>query len=455
VGEREDTEFARVTAVTLAIEGIRAADPLKAVRDYVGVSGDEVLLRDGTRIPLRGRVVVVGAGKATGGMAKAVEELFGDRIARGVVAVPEPLAEAYSRELRRIEVVPSTHPRTSEKSLEAGRRVLEAVRGLSEEDLVVALFSGGGSALLEYPVEGVSIEDIAETSILLMRAGADIFELNTVRKHLSKIKGGWLARHLQPAACLTLMISDVVGDRMDTIASGPTVPDPTTFEDALGVLSKYGLREKVPRSVIEYLEAGREGRASETPKPGDPIFSRVFNRIVASNRISLEAMAEKARSMGYNVLVLTSMLEGEAREVGRVVASIAKEIRSSGRPVPPPAVVLLGGETTVTVRGSGVGGRNQELALSAAIAIRGWDRIAILSIGSDGRDGPTDVAGAVVDGFTYEKALSLGLKPEEFLERNDSYSFFKQVGGHVTTGYTGTNVNDFVIIVVEKEKAWD
>jgi glycerate-2-kinase len=288
-----------------------------------------------------------------------------------------------------------------------------------------------------------------------MRAGADIFELNTVRKHLSKIKGGWLARHLQPAACLTLMISDVVGDRMDTIASGPTVPDPTTFEDALGVLSKYGLREKVPRSVIEYLEAGREGRAPETPKPGDPIFSRVFNRIVASNRISLEAMAEKARSMGYNVLVLTSMLEGEAREVGRVVASIAKEIRSSGRPVLPPAVVLLGGETTVTVRGSGVGGRNQELALSAAIAIRGWDRIAILSIGSDGRDGPTDVAGAVVDGFTYEKALSLGLKPEEFLERNDSYSFFKQVGGHVTTGYTGTNVNDFVIIVVEKEKAWD
>lgn len=451
----EETEHARMTAVALAMEGIKAADPVRAVKEYVRLAENEVLLRDGTRLRVGERVVVVGAGKATGGMAKALEEILGDRISHGVIAIPEALAGAYAGELRRIEVVPSTHPKTSEKSFEAARRVLEAVRNLREDDLVIALFSGGGSALLEYPVEGVSISDIGETSMLLMKAGADIFELNTVRKHLSRIKGGWLARQVYPASCLALMISDVIGDRMDTIASGPTVPDPTTFRDALAVLEKYRILDKVPPSVIEYLKAGVEGKVPETPKPGDRVFERVVNRVIASNRISLEAMAEKARSMGYNVMILTSMLEGEAREIGKVVASIAKEIRANRGPLHPPAVVLLGGETTVTVRGDGVGGRNQELALSAAIALRGWDRIAVLSLGSDGRDGPTDAAGAVVDGYTYGKALELGLKPEEFLNRNDSYSFFKSVGGHIFTGYTGTNVNDFVIIVVEKEGVWD
>lgn len=451
----EETEHARMTAITLAMEGIRAADPVRVVKDYLRFSGEELVLRDGTRLPARGRIVVVGAGKATGGMAKGLEEVLGDRISGGVIAIPEALAVEYARELRRVEVVPSTHPRTSEKSFAAARRVLEAVRGVRENDLVIALFSGGGSALLEHPVEGVSIEDIAETSMVLMKAGADIFELNTVRKHLSMIKGGWLARHVYPASCLALMISDVIGDRMDTIASGPTVPDPTTFQDALAIIERYQLLDKVPRNVVEYLRAGVEGKVPETPKPGDKVFDRVVNRVIASNRISLEAMAEKAKAMGYNAVILSSMLEGEAREVGKVVAAIAKEIRAYGRPVQPPAVVLIGGETTVTVKGDGLGGRNQELALSAAIALRDWDRVAVLSLGSDGRDGPTDAAGAVVDGFTYKRAVELGLKPEEFLNRNDSYSFFKKVGGHVFTGYTGTNVNDFIIIVVEKEKVWD
>lgn len=443
----EITEQARVSALTIALEGIRAAEPGRAIKNYVSVEGDAILLGDGTRIPVRGRVFIVGAGKASGGMATALEELLGDKISGGVVAVPEDLVDKYRTE--RIRIVGATHPKASEKSVEAARLVLETLSGLSEDDLVIAVFSGGGSALLELPVEGVTIGELGELSIKLMNRGADIFELNTVRKHLSRIKGGWLARHAQPARVLGLMISDVVGDRMDTIASGPTVPDPTTFQDAYSVLKKYNLWEDAPPSVRSYIEKGMQGLAPETPKPEDPLFERVTNRVIASNILSLEAMARKARELGYTPLILTSMLEGEAREVGKVVASIIKEVVKTGKPLPPPLAILIGGETTVTVRGRGLGGRNQETALSVAIGIRGLEGVAVACVGSDGRDGPTDAAGAVVDGYTYSKAVALGLKPEEFLAENNSYDFFKRVGGHVKTGYTGTNVNDFIVAVVE------
>ncbi len=443
----EQEEQARVIALTLALEGIKSAEPRSAVKNYLARSGEKLILRDGTEIPVRGDVYVVGAGKASGGMAQAIEEILEDKIARGVVSVPEELVDRYST--KKIRIVGATHPRASQKSVEAGRMVLETLTNLGEDDLVIALFSGGGSALLEYPVEGVTIDEIGELSMLLMRRGADIFELNTVRKHLSRIKGGWLARHAQPARVLALMISDVVGDRMDTIASGPTVPDPTTFQDAYNILKKYSAWEEAPASIRTYIEKGLKGLVPETPKPDDPVFSRVVNRVIASNMQSLEAMATKAQTLGYKPLILTSMLEGEAREVGKVIASVLREVKKSGKPLPPPLVILAGGETTVTVRGRGVGGRNQELALSIAIGIRGLRGVAVACIGSDGRDGPTDVAGAVVDGSTYDRAVAMGLKPEEFLAENNSYEFFKAIGGHIKTGYTGTNVNDFIIAVIE------
>ena len=436
-------ERARKVALTLVLEGIEAADPLVAIKRFFEKEGNELVIKK-----VKGDVYVVGAGKATGGMAKAVEEVLGDRIKAGIIAVPEELVNDVK--LSKIKVLGSTHPKASEKSVRAGKEIVNLVKNASEEDLVIALFSGGGSALVEYPVNGVSIEDIGEVSIALMNAGADIFELNTVRKHLSLFKGGWLAKHASPSSMLCLMISDVVGDRMDTIASGPTVPDPTTFKDALKVLKKYKLYDKAPRSVISYIEKGVKNEVPETPKPGDPIFKRVINRVVASNIISLNSMRRKASELGYNTLILTSMLEGEAREVGKVIAGIAKEVKASGNPIPPPAVILAGGETTVTVRGKGRGGRNQELALSAALTIENLEGIAIASVGSDGRDGPTDAAGAIVDGTTAIIAKKRGLDPYIFLAENNSYEFFKAVGGHVTTGYTGTNVNDLIVIVVEK-----
>jgi len=445
----EATENARMTALTLVLDGIRAADPYRAVRDYLNVSEGRLLLGDGTEVPLRGRVYVVGGGKATGGMARAAEDVLGRHIAGGVISVPEEIVESVEEGLARVDVVGATHPRASEKSVEAGRRIVEVAKSAGEDDVVLALISGGGSALMEYPVEGVTIDDIGEVSIQLMKAGADIVELNTVRKHLSRLKGGWLAKHAYPATVVTLMISDVVGDRMDTIASGPTVPDPTTFADAYRVLEKRGVLGKAPPSVVDYIDKGVKGLVPETPKPGDPVFERVHNRIVASNVLSLKAMKAKAEKLGYRALILTSMLEGEAREVGKVAAAIAREIQRTGHPGEPPYVVLAGGETTVTVRGNGRGGRNQELALSAAIKIAGTRGIAIAAVGSDGRDGPTDAAGAVVDGYTVEKAREMGLDPDEFLENNDSYGFFERVGGHVKTGYTGTNVNDFLVIVVQ------
>ncbi|MEZ0346572.1 MAG: glycerate kinase [Infirmifilum sp.] len=438
---------ARISALTIALEGIKAAEPVKAVKNFVSVKDNSILLRDGTIIDVKGKIYVVGAGKASGGMAVALEEVLGDRITGGIVAVPEELVDKYS--VSRIKLIGASHPRASEKSVQAGRLLLENLSNLRENDLVIAVFSGGGSALVEYPVEGVSVDEIGELSMKLMKRGADIFELNTVRKHLSKIKGGWLARHVRPARLLSLMISDVVGDRMDTIASGPTVPDPTTFEDAYNILVKYQVWDEAPRSIKEYIRRGMEGLVPETPKPNDPVFDNVFNKIVASNILSLEAMARKAEQLGYKAIIITSMLEGEAREVGKVVASVIKEVRRSGNPVQPPAVLLWGGETTVTVKGKGLGGRNQETALSIAISIRGIKGVSVACIGSDGRDGPTDAAGAVVDGSTYEKALSYGLKPEDFLDDNNSYEFFAKAGGHVKTGYTGTNVNDFIVAVIE------
>ena len=429
----------------IILEGIRAADPEEAVTRSLKLENGKLRI-DTSLFDLEGKLYLVGFGKAAYKMAKAALRVLGDVVEEGVISIPKGFK--VEEELENVDIVFSGHPKPDMGSIEAGKKILKLAEQAGEQDIVLVLISGGGSALMEYPVEGVSLDDIARTSILLMNSGADIYELNTVRKHLSRVKGGQLAKAIFPATTISLIISDVVGDRVDMIASGPTAPDPTTFQDAWFIMEKYHLIEKIPSNVKSYLERGLRGEAPETPKEGDPIFKKVYNHIIASNIASLRKMKEKAEEMGYNSLILTSMIQGEAREVGKVIAALALEVKKSGNPVKPPAVILAGGETTVTVKGSGRGGRNQELALSAAIQIKDSKGIVIASVGSDGIDGPTDAAGAIVDGYTVAKAYDQGLNAIRYLENNDSYTFFKKVGGLVETGYTGTNVNDFIVAIV-------
>jgi hydroxypyruvate reductase len=300
---------------------------------------------------------------------------------------------------------------------------------------------------LPRPAEGITLQEKQETTRLLLACGADIRELNTLRKHLSAIKGGHLARLAAPAAVVSLILSDVVGDPLDVISSGPTVPDPTTFGDALAVLAKYGLTARVPRAVLDRLERGARGDLPDTPKPGDPCFRRVSNIVVGSNALAVDAAARQARALGYRALVLSTTIEGETRDVARMHAAILREIRSSGRPARPPACVISGGETTVTLRGEGLGGRNQEFALAAAIDLEGLPGVLAFSAGTDGTDGPTDAAGAMADGATLARAAALGLDARDALARNDSYHFFEPLRDLAMTGPTGTNVMDIRLML--------
>jgi len=350
--------------------------------------------------------------------------------------------------LGKIKFVEAGHPLPTEAGIKGAEEMVDFVGGLEPRDLVVCLLSGGGSALMTLPVDGISLDELRETTQLLLKSGASIQEVNAIRKHLSKIKGGQLAKAAHPAKVVALIISDVVGDRLDTIASGPTYPDPTTYSDALAVIEKYGLTEKVPRNVLKRLKLGAGGKVPETPKTGEKYFLNTFHEIIASNADAVEAAAEAGKSHGFNVSILTTAMQGEAREVGAHLAATAKEVMKAGKPVSRPAILISGGETTVTVKGDGTGGRNQELVLSAAIGISGLKNVAVASFSTDGIDGPTDAAGAVADGFTHERAEHLGLDPAAYLEHNDSYNFFKELGDLLTTGPTGTNVMDVTCLIL-------
>jgi glycerate-2-kinase len=344
---------------------------------------------------------------------------------------------------------PAGHPIPDEGSINGAKEMLRILSKADERDLVIVLISGGGSALMEYPMEGITLEDLREMNRLLVLSGADIREINTVRKHVSRVKGGRLAEAAYPARVVSLIISDVIGDPLDTIASGPTAPDETTFQDAWEVLRNYSLVEKMPQSVIKVIKDGMEGRIPETPKPGDPIFENVTNMIVANNLKAVQTAEGVLRSLGYNTLVLGSRVQGEARHIGKMLAGLASSIKNEGIPLSPPAALLMGGETTVTVTGDGVGGRNQELVLGAVRQIAGLDGVVVASIGTDGIDGSSEAAGAICDGHTLERALREGLKPEEYLKNNDSYSFFSWLGDAIITGPTLTNVMDLMGVVVE------
>ena len=377
-------------------------------------------------------------------MARPVEEILGNHLISGVINVKY----GHARPLRRIEVNEAGHPVPDEAGL-LGAEKVKGVLGLTgESDLVVFLLSGGGSALLPSPAPGLTLDDKQRLTQLLLESGADIREINSIRKHISAVKGGQLARLAFPSTLVSLILSDVIGDRLDSIASGPTVPDGTTFADCLQILEKYDLTRKIPTAVLDHLEKGARGEIEETPKAGDPAFARTQNLIVGSNIQALLAAEEKAKALGYNCYVLSSSIEGETREIARMHAALAQEVLASGHPVRRPACLISGGETTVTIRGSGLGGRNQEFALAAAVALDGLTDVVVLSGGTDGTDGPTDAAGAIADGATVGRARTLGLEATDYLRENDSYHFFEPLGDLLMTGPTLTNVMDLRVVLV-------
>lgn len=424
---------------------LEAVDPEAAVGRHLRVGGDR-LEADGhvyelERFP---QILVVGAGKAGVPMGRAVAALLGSRLTGGHLVVPHGQAV----ELDGIRVHEAGHPVPDEAGVRAGRAVLEAVRDTGGDTLVICLLSGGGSALLTCPAEGIELAALQATSQALLACGGSIVEINALRKHLSAVKGGQLARTARPAEVLTLILSDVVGDPLDAIASGPTAPDPTTFSDCLEIVRRYGLQDRLPAAVTARLEAGTRGEIPETPKPGDPIFDGVRHVIVANNDQAVTAAATAAEGRGYRPCILSTLIEGESREVAKVHVAIAKEVRRSGRPVESPACLISGGETTVTLRGSGRGGRNQEFALAAALQLAGSEGILACSVGTDGIDGPTDAAGAVADGSTVARGAAAGLDARDHLERNDAYPFFAALDDLVVTGPTHTNVMDLRLLLV-------
>lgn len=391
------------------------------------------------------RLLVAGFGKAGVPMARAAEELLGKAIDSGLVIVPH--AAAATAGLNRIEVAGASHPHPDRDGVSATRRIMEMAGDADDTTLVVLLVSGGGSALLTAPAPGISLEEKLATSGLLMEAGSDIRELNTVRKHMSSIKGGRLAALAHPARLISLLISDVPGDRPEVIASGPAYPDPTSFRDALDVLARRGIEGMVPEAVREHLQKGAAGVIPETPKPADPLFSTVTTVIAARNRDAIEAAARSAQGRGIGVLRLEDSVCGEAREAGKKLARIALDEQAklaAGERL----CLVSGGETTVRVVGKGKGGRNQELALAFAMAIEGMSGITLLSAGTDGIDGPTDAAGGIVDGETAAAARACGLAVEGFLAANDAYPLLERCGALLKTGPTGTNVMDLQIALL-------
>lgn len=427
-------------AIRILKAAVKAAAPAEAVRRHLKLDRDSLIAgRQRYRLNAFQNIYVIGAGKAGAQMALAVERLLGKRIAGGLVNVPY----GASARLRRVELNESGHPVPDANGERGAARVAEIAQKAGTDDLILCLISGGASALLPLPAPPVTLEEKQIATKLLLNCGATIHEINCIRKHISLVKGGGLARLAYPATVLTLILSDVIGDDLDVIGSGPTVPDRTTAARGRAVFEKYEIWDRVPAGIRDRLSS----ETSETPKPGDRIFAKVQNLIVGSNRLSVDAAAREAKALGYRTLVLATGIQGEAREVARVFAAMAKEIRTAGRPLKPPACVIAGGETTVTIRGNGTGGRNQEFVLAAAMDIAGVRDVVLLSGGTDGADGPTDAAGAVADGSTLTRAVAKRLDAAAMLANNDSYHFFDALGDLIKTGPTGTNVADIQLIL--------
>ena len=437
-------------AVEIFRSSLEAVDPYQAVKCFVRLNGDTVTLghKDQPKVQFDltkyDRISLVGGGKATAPMARALEELLGNRIDKGMINVKY----GFTEELEFTEIIEAGHPLPDKNGVKGTKKILNFLESAGKKDLIFSIISGGGSALLPLPAGRITLPEKQELTSSLLACGASIDEINAIRKHISSSKGGQMAKAAYPATTINLMLSDVVGDKMDVIASGPFVPDRSTFKEVFEILRKYNLKD-IPAAIQAHLREGLEGRITETPKANEPIFDRVSNFIIGSNIIALKAASNKAQEFGYETLILSSQVEGETREVAVVHSAIAKEILKTGRPIPSPACIVSGGETTVTIRGNGLGGRNQEFCLAAAMDLMELPpRVVILSGGTDGNDGPTDAAGAVVDPFTVRRGKEIGLEAANFLDNNDAYRFFEKTKCLLMTGPTNTNVMDVRLVLV-------
>ena len=434
-------------------DAVREVDPAGLIQSRVKKDGRTLLIHgQDTKISedlsCYKQVIVLGIGKASARMASAMESILEGELSKGFVITKY----GHGRKLRKIQVMEAGHPVPDENSLE-GARILSQMAGAADvHTLIINLISGGGSSLLSLPADGISLEDKRQTTRVLLASGADIDEMNCIRKHISKVKGGGLAKIASPARLINLILSDVIGDRIDTIASGITAPDHTTFQDALSIVRKYALEDKLPQAVRDHLVQGAQGNIPETPKAGNPVFSNTVNIILGNNTLAVSAARKTAERLGYDARILSTTLAGEASEAGSYFAQLAKVIDSGKSGIAKPAAIIAGGETTVTIRGKGKGGRNQELALAYAIELHriypGSSNIFFLSAGTDGSDGPTDAAGAFVTPALMEKMKAISAQAAACLTENDSYHFFRDTGDLFKTGPTYTNVCDIQILVV-------
>lgn len=435
----------REAAVEIFFAGLRAMEPDVCMHEHINLSGSLFEIRGKTyNLDKFKDIYIVGFGKVSGLMAVILEELLEERIKAGIVNVQY----GYNAPCRIVKVNMAGHPFPDESGLKGTTEIVRLLEEADEKDLVICLISGGGSALFELPCDGITLGEIREVTGLLLKSGARIDEVNTIRKHISKVKGGRFVK-ICKARIISLIVSDVVDDRLDTIASGPTSPDYSTFFDCERILKKYGLFQNIPAPVRVHIQKGLDGKIEDTPRVADKIFDKVHNVIIGNNRMSLKASYKKAVELGYNTVILSSCISGEAREIAKIYGAIAKEIHQSGNPIKRPACIIAGGETTVTVRGNGKGGRNQEFVLSAAMEIKGLHNTVILSAGTDGIDGTTDAAGAIADGFTAMRASRMAIDPEAYLHDNNSYSFFKGLNDLIITGPTKTNVMDIMLLLIK------
>jgi len=434
----------RQIATQIFLAGVESVLPRNLIAGRISL--DDNVLRFGEvsiTIPA-GDIYVIGAGKASALMGAEVEKILGNRITGGHIVVKY----GCSCKLKHIDVTEAGHPVPDPNGFMAAKEIMKIAAAAGPDDLVICLISGGGSSLMADAPEGCSAEDMIKLNDLLVNSGASIIEINAVRKHLSQIKGGQLARAVYPATLVNLILSDVPGDAMEVIASGPTVPDSTIFLQAMIVLSEYGLKEKVPECILKYLDDGVKGIRTETPKPGDPIFDKTYNILAGSNKTALEACRAKAIDVNINAVIIDDQLQGDTITVSDYIVATALKFKNDNDEIKP-VCLLFGGETTVRMTGKGTGGRNQHLALLASLKLRDLPGITVLSAGTDGNDGPNDAAGAVVDSTTIQKALSKGLDAEKYLSDFDSYHFFKKAGGHIKTGPTMTNVMDLIVVLIE------
>jgi glycerate 2-kinase len=440
------TQHARKLALDLIETALAAADPQQMVRQVIKLDNHLLQLVQHTfNLHDFNGFYVIGAGKATGRMAEAIERLLPDNITSGLIVVPENTVNDYT--LQRVKILGGGHPLPTDQSVTSTQALLEFITSCPSDALMISLISGGGSSLLSLPAPPLTVQDLQQTTTILMESGVPITDMNTLRKHLSQVKGGNLSRQIHPRKHLSLLISDIPNDQLDMIASGPTLPDPTTFDDAADILTKYNLWSEVPPRVKQHIETGVRGDIADTPKPTNPIFASMITELIGSNRVVCEAAQQVAQQLGLTAQIVATDWQGEAREIGLKIGELAARLPNTDSP----QVVIIGSETTVTVHHPGKGGRNTELIAATLPFLKYHDGLVVASLATDGIDGPTPYAGGVADNESLERATNLNLSPEDLLDTNNTFTLFEALNDHIFTGPTHTNVRDITIIVYFKD----